>query len=289
MKSCQNYGGKKMSINIGDLLRQKREEHNLTIEQLSEETKIQKRYLKALEEEKFGELPGEVHVKGFMRNYCKAVGLNPDEIVAIYKAQKGETIAHKEVVEPEKASNKIFIVVIIILLIIASAGYFIFDMLSSAEDDSLEQAKEIYKVVELPEDSEKLKSEITVNEKVNAEKSDVIEHAEEVKEEIKKEVKVEAKKEEIKLEIKKEKSAATEVNYTKEIRILADGKSWMEIKKNDNVAFSGIVENSEKIFKGNKDDNFELKIGNAGGVKIIYNGNDLGVLGKHRQVIRKKF
>lgn len=68
---------------LGDRLRQAREAKGLSLEQLEEITRIRRRYLQALEEEDLGQLPGQVFVRGFLRNYAVAVGLDPQEILAI--------------------------------------------------------------------------------------------------------------------------------------------------------------------------------------------------------------
>ncbi|HOR00247.1 MAG TPA: DUF4115 domain-containing protein [Anaerolineae bacterium] len=66
---------------LGERLRQAREAKGLTLEQVEEITKIRRRYLQALEEEDFGQLPGEVFVRGFLRNYALALGLDAEEIL----------------------------------------------------------------------------------------------------------------------------------------------------------------------------------------------------------------
>jgi cytoskeletal protein RodZ len=67
---------------VGDGLRQAREAKGLTLEQVEEITKIRCRYLQALEEEEYDQLPGEVFVRGFLRNYAQALDLDPDEVLA---------------------------------------------------------------------------------------------------------------------------------------------------------------------------------------------------------------
>ncbi len=67
---------------LGDQLRQAREARGLTFEQVEEITRIRRRYLQALEEEDYGQLPGEVFVRGFLRNYALALGLDPEAVLA---------------------------------------------------------------------------------------------------------------------------------------------------------------------------------------------------------------
>ena len=45
-------------VNVGKKLREAREKKGLTLDDLQQATKIQKRYLIAIEDEKFDELPG---------------------------------------------------------------------------------------------------------------------------------------------------------------------------------------------------------------------------------------
>ncbi len=67
---------------LGDRLRQAREAKGLTLEEVEEATKIRRRFLRALEEEDYTQLPGEVFIRGFLRNYALALGLDPEEILA---------------------------------------------------------------------------------------------------------------------------------------------------------------------------------------------------------------
>lgn len=69
---------------ISDFLRNAREEKGLSLDDISKETKIQKRHLASLEDGDFSPFSGEVYVKGALRNYAEAVGMNPAEIIALY-------------------------------------------------------------------------------------------------------------------------------------------------------------------------------------------------------------
>ncbi|MGE5592260.1 MAG: RodZ domain-containing protein [Betaproteobacteria bacterium] len=75
---------------LGELLREAREARGLTISDVREATKIRARYLEAIERGEFEVLPGEAYVKGFLRNYAEAVGLSGDEIVGRYKAERAK-------------------------------------------------------------------------------------------------------------------------------------------------------------------------------------------------------
>ena len=70
--------------NFGLWLRREREAREVTLEEISDVTKISKTYLNALEEERFDVLPAPVFAKGFLREYARYVGLDPDEVVNSY-------------------------------------------------------------------------------------------------------------------------------------------------------------------------------------------------------------
>lgn len=69
---------------IGDKLRQARLNKNISIDELQQKTKIQKRYLEAIEQGKFDLLPGEYYIRTFLRQYAAAVGENGDFLVAVF-------------------------------------------------------------------------------------------------------------------------------------------------------------------------------------------------------------
>lgn len=80
-------------VSLGPLLRSWREERGLTLEQAEDVTKIRRRYLEALESESFAELPGEVYVRGFLRIYAEFLGLDPAEVLRLYRPLRQPTTA----------------------------------------------------------------------------------------------------------------------------------------------------------------------------------------------------
>lgn len=87
-------------VAIGELLRAERQRRGISLEQAQEETKIRRRYLEALEGGDPKVFPGEVYLKGFMKNYAQFLGLPGEEIVARYVR------ACADVPKEEKAPRK---------------------------------------------------------------------------------------------------------------------------------------------------------------------------------------
>jgi cytoskeletal protein RodZ len=81
---------------FGDKFRKARENKNLTLDQVSNVTKIGARMLQAIEEEKFDQLPGGVFNKGFIRAYARHLGINDEEAVTEYLAclRQAQIAAH---------------------------------------------------------------------------------------------------------------------------------------------------------------------------------------------------
>ncbi len=70
---------------LGLILQQARENMGLTLEQVQEETRINAKYLDALENGEYHSLPSPVHVRGFLRNYARFLSLDPNPLLERYK------------------------------------------------------------------------------------------------------------------------------------------------------------------------------------------------------------
>jgi cytoskeleton protein RodZ len=71
---------------IGETLREARMRQRLDIADVETRTKIRAKYLRALENEEFGMLPGSTFVKTFLRTYAEVLGLDPHVLVEEYRA-----------------------------------------------------------------------------------------------------------------------------------------------------------------------------------------------------------
>jgi cytoskeleton protein RodZ len=74
---------------FGERMQREREMRGITLEEISESTKITSRCLRALEEEEFDKLPGGIFNKGFVRAYARYLGIDEDEAVADFVAASG--------------------------------------------------------------------------------------------------------------------------------------------------------------------------------------------------------
>lgn len=69
---------------FGEELRREREIRGISLKEISDATKISKRFLDALERNDHKTLPAPVFTRGFVREYSRYVGLNSEEMVNRY-------------------------------------------------------------------------------------------------------------------------------------------------------------------------------------------------------------
>jgi cytoskeletal protein RodZ len=93
---------------IGDSLREARMREHLDIADVEAKTKIRAKYLRALENEEFGMLPGPTFVKTFLRTYAEALGLDPQVLVEEYRAtyEPREEADHLQQLGPTTVSRR---------------------------------------------------------------------------------------------------------------------------------------------------------------------------------------
>ncbi len=69
---------------IGQILREARENKGLSLDDVQAQIRINTRYLEALEAGDYAVLPTPVHVRGFLKNYARYLGLDPQPLLDRY-------------------------------------------------------------------------------------------------------------------------------------------------------------------------------------------------------------
>ncbi len=75
---------------VGEILRLSREKKSLSIADISQITKIQPKFILALEKNDYRLLPQSAFVKGFIRNYAQVVGKDPFMLLAVFRRDFGQ-------------------------------------------------------------------------------------------------------------------------------------------------------------------------------------------------------
>lgn len=81
---------------IGEQLRKAREAKGLSISDIEKATKIQSRYLEAIENNDFDKLPGDFYVRAFIRQYAQIVGLDGKELLSQYQGEVANEVSQPE-------------------------------------------------------------------------------------------------------------------------------------------------------------------------------------------------
>ncbi|WP_202077218.1 helix-turn-helix domain-containing protein [Caldalkalibacillus salinus] len=72
---------------LGQFLKEKRNEKKMPIETLQEKTKIRKRYIQAIENGEYHILPGPFYTRAFIKSYAEAIGLKGDDIIEQFESE----------------------------------------------------------------------------------------------------------------------------------------------------------------------------------------------------------
>lgn len=71
---------------LGQVLQRAREEKGISLDDIQRITKIQRRYLEAIERGHFHVLPGHFYARAFIKSYAEAVGLDPNHILTHFQS-----------------------------------------------------------------------------------------------------------------------------------------------------------------------------------------------------------
>ncbi|MFB5091280.1 helix-turn-helix domain-containing protein [Bacillus cereus] len=274
---------------LGQKLKEAREAKGLTIDQLHEITKIQKRHLVAIEEGNYYVLPGAFYARAFIKQYADAVGLNGEELLVehqstIPQSEKREvpqvSTGQKTQETMQKSSSWPIadhmpkILVALLVIAVGVVIWFVFQALTGKDDEKVPSAQsekiEVQKAKDSPLDTKK----------------DEVKAEEPKKEEPKKE---EPKKEEqpaqptgqqeVKVVGTTGKVSTLEIhnNKTLELEISAKGTSYVDVKDD---AGNEILNTTVQSGQTEKRDVSTLKevrlnIGSAPNVEIKLNGQVL--------------
>ena len=97
--------GIRVSRRIADELRRTRVARNLSIEDVAAILKIRSGFIRAMEEDRFDDLPGPAYISGFLRTYANHLGLDGDQLVAWFKDDSRSTFAPREMELPVPISE----------------------------------------------------------------------------------------------------------------------------------------------------------------------------------------
>ena len=123
----------------GAALRSAREAVGLSIDAVAQQLKLAPRQVQALEDDDFAALPGRTFVRGFLRNYARYVGLDPDDVVALLPGAdvapslsrptitpSSRPMGHLPADAPPRRSWTGWVIALVLVGIVAAAGVYEF-------------------------------------------------------------------------------------------------------------------------------------------------------------------
>lgn len=121
-------------VKASERLKEERIEKGLSLEEVSQSTKIKVVYLDCIEKGEYNKLPSVSHASGFVRNYAKFLGLNEKEVLGLFRREFDSDTAYRVLpkgfeakedfpLKGIKIRQTFFLAVFIFLLLI---GYILF-------------------------------------------------------------------------------------------------------------------------------------------------------------------
>ncbi|EEM76245.1 Transcriptional regulator [Bacillus thuringiensis serovar pondicheriensis BGSC 4BA1] len=271
---------------LGQKLKEARGTKGLSIDQLHEITKIQKRHLVAIEEGNYDVLPGAFYARAFIKQYADAIGLNGEELLVEYQStipqsekrdvpqvstgQKTQETMQKSSSWPI-ADHMPKILVALLVIAVGVVIWFVFQALTGKDDEKVPNTQ-----------SEKIEVKKAENSPLDT-KKDEVKAEEPKKEEPKKE---EPKKEEqpaqptgqqeVKVVGTTGKVSTLEIhnNKTLELEISGKGASYVDVKDDagNEVLNTTIQDGQTEKRDLSTAKEVRLNIGNATNVEVKLNG-----------------
>jgi cytoskeletal protein RodZ len=113
-------------MKLGESLRKERELRGITLEEISAQTRVNIRFLEAIEHDDLSALPAKAFAKGFLRSYARAVGLDEDLVLTNFEychhaIQPDNALENKTQNTTGRQSGRgVFIVLLLIILLLTA-------------------------------------------------------------------------------------------------------------------------------------------------------------------------
>jgi len=243
---------------VGTYLKSERERQNLTHDDIARITKISPAYIQAIEDDNFLPFPSSYTIKGYIKSIAEAIKADEFYALKLYESAnkniseiKHEDIVKQKFIEERQKSIKLKKRLFISAAIIIVIIFGIIGFIN------------IKKAIRTDNISSKLFSIFSARHKlVN-------------------------KKKLLKSKYKYNKNKSN-IYYKVILKGKVIRKTWVDVsidnaRQKQSMLYPGTV----KVWKAKK--NLRIKIGNAGGILLSYNGKYLGKLGKNKEVITLNF
>jgi len=263
---------------LGEYLKREREFRKISLQEISQKTKIRGKILRDLEEGRIDSIESPVFVKGYLKAYARYVGLDPDDIVLRYEAslKKDETPPpppppRKPVEDTPKQWTLRYIVLPVSVLLLLGILLFLTlqrPMKMETRQKSPEETKATAPPVSTLKSDQPtpMKEEDVSTPSVASRKRSMV---------------IPPPTHPLRRSISP--SPPRPIPGI-ELKLAALEDTWIQIQIDQTPATEIFLRPGEVISRQGEQ-YIDMKIGNAGGLRVVHNGEDLGRLGDSGEVI----
>jgi cytoskeletal protein RodZ len=271
---------------IGETLKNQRERLGFSIASVGNQIYIPERYLQAIEDGNLEELPSTVQGKGMVKNYAQFLGLDPEPLLLSYAdVLQDRLLESRDNLDPRPrsslkvafrrflASPTILWVGVVLLISIVSiwSGWLIFGNRNLGTDSTptIPGVADILLPTSthtaIPNDIDSTPGDIEINISPSPGSNDIDPE-----------------------DLVPTPTSVITGNEKVQVQLIIIQRSWVRVTVDNIIAFEGrLVQGSVKLFGGEL--SIEVLTGNAGGVEVIFNQQDLGSMGLYGEVIDRVY
>ncbi|KUG03811.1 transcriptional regulator [hydrocarbon metagenome] len=238
-------------MGLGETLKSARIQSGITLEHIEEETKIRRLYLEAIENENYGILPPRVYAVGFVKRYARFLGLDENELVEEFKqAAYGGQHHDEEIVQVAKKDFNIPVKNILAGLLFLLIALWVGNYMVGFFSRAVEDNR-----VADPGSGIEIQEPKDNNDPTEGEENPGT--------------------------VENEPETAV-------VSVKARSDCWLQAIVDGEKVFEAVLPaGQEKNLEGRQ--SVYIRVGNAGGVDIIYNGEQIDPLGRTGEVKDKEF
>ena len=273
LETGANILKERQKLTVGAYLSQERKRKDISLADVSKVTRIAVQYLEALDRDEFQALPASIFVRGFLRTYAVQIGLDPKEVLRIYEGQMSslaepefERAASRKKAEPlVKYVSTLFLIALGVGLV-----FFLFIKETPVPPSS--------SPVPPPET---IKPETPLAE-ASPPESPPVQDKEPPKTPAAKKPGKSREGLSAAVPVKVEGEKKKEQRHV--LKVQATEMTWLRIQSDDLPDVEALLQPMETATWTARRQ-FNITVGNAGGVEISFNGKPLGALGTPGQVV----
>jgi cytoskeletal protein RodZ len=277
-------------VSAGETLRKQREILGLSLEDVERHTHLKTKYLQAIEDGDLEALPSMAQGSGMLKNYADFLSLDPEPMLLHFadtlqsRLEKQRTQSERRQTQPQRQPREVSLLrrllsrdmliggaIVLFLIVFAILVGMQIATARSVEEEPVPTPPSIADVL-LPSPSASLEPTATVTvpspleEVADADPGEVNE-----------------------LNATPDPFALDEVDASPiQVQVLGRQRAYMRVTVDGKVEFDGrVIPGAAHAFSGSE--TIEVLTGNAAGVQLIYNGEDLGTMGVFGQVVNTIF